>query len=53
VLAQNVTYFYTPTAYQNLYLISDSEGDALEVTLMSDLNLSLNQIRVKSSIIVT
>jgi hypothetical protein len=53
VLAQNVTEFFRPTQYQNLYLLGDGEGDALEVTLMSDLKLSLNNVRVRSSIVVT
>jgi len=36
-----------------VYLIEDGEGDAREVTLMSDKSLSLNSIRLRSSLILS
>ena len=53
VLVQNVTEFYRDTKYQNVYLIGDGDGEAQEVTLMSDLQLSLNDIRLRSSLVLT
>ena len=53
IMVQNVTEFYTGTQYQNVYLIEDGEGDAREVTLMSDKSLSLNSIRLRSSLILS
>ena len=52
-MVQDVTSFYETTAYQNIYLIGDGDGEIREVTLMSDLELSLNDIRVKSELVIT
>jgi hypothetical protein len=53
VMVQNVTDFYNSTTYQNVYLIGDGENEVREVTLMSDRNLSLNDMRVKSGLVLS
>ena len=52
-MTQNVTDFYLSTTYQNVYLISDGNGEANDITLMSNLNISLNSLRLKSTLVLT
>lgn len=53
LMVQNVTRFFSGTGYQDLYLIGDGEGDVREVTLLSDYQLSLNDIRVNSELVLS
>jgi hypothetical protein len=53
IMTQNVSDFYLSTTYQNVYLISDGNGEANDITLMSNLNISLNSLRLKSTLVLT
>lgn len=52
-MVQDVTSFFRGTGYQNLYLIGDGEGFVREVTLLSDYQLSLNDVRVNSELVLS
>jgi hypothetical protein len=53
MMVQDVTRFYEGTGYQDLYLIGDGEGDVREITLLYDSQLSLNDVRVNSVLVLS
>ena len=51
-MVQNITNFFSGSKFQNVYLIEDGQGEARDITLMSDKYLSLNLIRLKGSLVL-
>ena len=51
-MVQNVTNFFTNTTFQNAYIIEDGYGEARDIIFMSDKAISLNLIRLKSTLVL-